>query len=82
MESKLITCPESAHLAQIKYEDHPFGLLIVACSEFQPACAVTCPRTCAVRFDRRDLLEPSFDGDDDEDTLINMPAARFCRSVG
>jgi hypothetical protein len=52
---RLITCPESAHLELIEYDDTPFGMLVVACSRFQPSCAVNCPRTCAARLDRRDL---------------------------
>jgi hypothetical protein len=50
---KLITCPESAHLEQIEYEATPCGLLIVACTRFQPHDAVTCARECAARLDRR-----------------------------
>jgi hypothetical protein len=76
MESKLITCPESAHLERIDYEDHPLGLLIAGCSRFQPTCDVMCERTCAARLDRRNWREPSFE-DDEEDTLISMSPARF-----
>ena len=75
MESKLVTCPESAHLERIEYEAHPLGMLIAGCSRFQPTCDLTCDRTCAARFDRRDLYEPSFE--DEEDTLISMSAERF-----
>lgn len=53
MASKLITCPESAHLEQIEYEDHPLGILIVACTRFDPSCEVTCARLCAARLDRK-----------------------------
>ena len=52
---RLITCPETAHLELIECEETPFGLVIARCSRFRPACAVTCPRTCAARLDRRDL---------------------------
>ena len=52
---RLITCPESAHLELIEYDDTPFGMLVVACSRSKPACSVNCPRTCAARLDRRDL---------------------------
>jgi hypothetical protein len=52
---RLITCPETAHLELIEYEDTEFGRVITACSRFRPACAVNCPRTCAARMDRRDL---------------------------
>jgi hypothetical protein len=54
MAYRLITCPEIAHLELIEYEDHPCGMLIQACSRFRPPGAVTCPRTCAARLDRRD----------------------------
>lgn len=52
---RLITCPETAHLEMIEYEQTPYGIVIAACSRFRPACAVNCPRTCAARLDRRDL---------------------------
>ena len=51
---RLITCPETAHLEMIDYEDTPFGMVIAGCSRFRPACAVECPRTCAARLDRRE----------------------------
>jgi hypothetical protein len=53
MACKLVTCPESAHLEMIIYEDTPLGLLIDACTRFQPGCMMKCPRTCAARLDRR-----------------------------
>jgi len=56
MASKLITCPETAHLELIEYQSHPLGLLIDACSRFRAPCDVTCARTCAVRLDRRAQL--------------------------
>lgn len=52
---RLLTCPETAHLEMIEYDETPFGMVVVACSRFRPACAITCPRTCAARLDRRDL---------------------------
>jgi hypothetical protein len=52
---RLITCPETAHLEMIEYEETPVGCVISACSRFRPATAVMCPRTCAARMDRRDL---------------------------
>jgi hypothetical protein len=52
---RLITCPETAHLEMIEYEDTPVGCVIAACTRFRPSCAVDCPRTCAARMDRRDL---------------------------
>lgn len=56
MASRLITCPETAHLELIDYETSPFGMLIRTCSGQVSVCedAETCPRTCAARFDRRD----------------------------
>lgn len=55
MPSQLVTCPETAHLEMIEYEESPVGMLLTSCSRFRPACAVTCPRTCSSRFDRRGL---------------------------
>ncbi|HEX5058528.1 MAG TPA: hypothetical protein VFV99_04165 [Kofleriaceae bacterium] len=52
---RLVTCPETAHLELIEYEETPVGKVIAACSRFRPACAVGCPRTCAARMDRRDM---------------------------
>lgn len=57
MACKLVTCPESAHLEMIVFEDTPLGLLIEACTNFQPGCPMTCPRTCAARFDRRERTD-------------------------
>ena len=54
MASRLVTCPETAHLEMIEYEDTPLGMLIHACSQHRPACDVSCPRTCAARLDRRE----------------------------
>lgn len=50
---KLVTCPETAHLELITYDDDPLGMLIEGCSRFEPTCALSCPRTCAARLDRR-----------------------------
>ncbi len=55
MEYRLITCPETAHLELIQYEATPHGMLITSCSA-SGACPLTCPRTCAARFDRRDRM--------------------------
>jgi hypothetical protein len=49
----LVTCPETAHLEQIDYDLHPLGMLIHACTRFEPACAMRCQRTCAARLDRK-----------------------------
>jgi hypothetical protein len=60
MAYQLITCPESAHLELIEYEETPCGILIFGCSAFRPPCAVDCPRTCAARLDRRQReLDPA-----------------------
>lgn len=58
MPSMLVTCPESAHLEQSSYEDHPLGMLITSCTRFSPARAVTCARECAARLDRRRRRRP------------------------
>jgi hypothetical protein len=68
MRSMLITCPESAHLEEIQYEDHPLGMLITSCSRFSPACAVNCERLCAARLDRRRQSPP--DAVDEEPTEV------------
>lgn len=83
MESKLVTCPESAHLERIEYENHPLGLLIAACSRFQPACAVTCQRTCAAMLDRRDRVmhDHDFEGEE-EDPQIDALATLVLRWQG
>jgi hypothetical protein len=54
MACKLFTCPESAHLEMIVYEDTPLGMLVDGCTGFAAGCPMTCPRTCAARIDRRD----------------------------
>jgi hypothetical protein len=76
MPSHLVTCPESAHLEEIEYEDHPLGLLIVACSRFTPACAVTCERLCAARLDRKRRGSDEFLEEEDtlggEDTVVGI----------
>ncbi len=56
MASKLLTCPETAHLELVEYQPHPFGMLIDACSRFGAPCDVTCARTCAARLDQRARL--------------------------
>lgn len=56
MASRWITCPETAHLEEIEYEDTSLGMLLAACSRYRP-CAVECARTCAARLDRRARAE-------------------------
>jgi hypothetical protein len=53
MERKLVTCPETAHLEEIEYEATPCGMLIHACSRFEPRSELQCARVCAARLDRR-----------------------------
>jgi len=76
MAHRLVTCPETAHLELLEYEDTPCGMLVVACSRFRPACAVECPRTCAARLDRRGR-EQHGEGerDDDERVAVELPGA-------
>jgi len=62
----LVTCPETAHLEKIDYERHPLGLLIHACTRFEPACAMRCQRSCAARLDRKWRPAPQ----DDDDTAL------------
>ena len=52
MAYRLVTCPETAHLEMIDYEDTPHGMVIATCTQFR-TCTETCPRTCAARLDRR-----------------------------
>jgi hypothetical protein len=68
MERKLITCPDTAQLEEIEYEQSPLGILITGCSRFQPRSCVTCDRECARRMNRRDRLDDQLDFDE-RDTL-------------
>jgi hypothetical protein len=76
MAYRLITCPETAHLEMIHDDPHPLGILILACTRFRPSCAITCPRTCATRMDRRAQLDndPTLD-DDGDDALTGVDLA-------
>lgn len=62
---RLVTCPETAHLELIEYDDTPLGMLIRECSRFRPPCAITCGRACAARLDqaarRRSCTSPPDD---------------------
>jgi len=49
----LVSCPETANLEQIDYDDHPLGRLILGCSRFA-VCPIRCSRTCAAILDRED----------------------------
>jgi hypothetical protein len=70
MPSMLVTCPETAHLENIEYEDHPLGMLIYTCTRFEPSCAIHCQRTCAARLDRKRRQLS-----DDDDTVIEIVRA-------
>jgi len=81
MAYQLVTCPETARLEMIEYEDSPLGMLIIECSRFRPPYDPTCPRTCAARLDSRGLepepeleLEPGSEQDDA--TLVELVAVR------
>lgn len=54
MESKLITCPDTAHLEQIEFERTRRGIVIARCSRFTPSDCVNCGGECARRMDIRD----------------------------
>jgi hypothetical protein len=70
MAYQLVTCPETAHLELIEYEQEALGLLIAACSRFRPPSALRCPRTCAARLDRRDRVVVLGCGDE---TQVDVP---------
>ena len=53
MAYRLVTCPDTAHLELIEFDETPCGMLILGCSTFRPSCEIDCPRTCAARLDRR-----------------------------
>jgi hypothetical protein len=53
MAYRLVTCPETAHLELIEYDESRCGMLILGCSTFRSPCSIACPRTCAARLDRR-----------------------------
>jgi len=71
MRSMLVTCPESAHLEELEYEEHPLGMLVVSCTRFATPCAVTCERLCAARLDSKRRSSTAFL--DEEDTLVGEP---------
>jgi len=73
---RLVTCPETGHLEELEYESSPFGMLILACTRFRPACAIECPGTCAARFDRR---ERPADREAGEDTNVHVYRACLVR---
>jgi hypothetical protein len=69
MATKLVTCPESAHLEQIEFDASPLGLLILGCSSFEPSCTVGCQRTCAARLDQKHRRSTDFD---EQPTLVEL----------
>ncbi len=72
MPSMLVTCPESAHLESIEYDDHPLGMLIVSCTRFSRACSVTCNRICAARLDDRRRSRHIAESSEDAETLVTI----------
>ena len=52
MQRKLVTCPDSAHLEEIEYEETSCGMVITACSRYAHG-EIRCARDCAARLDRR-----------------------------
>lgn len=73
MAWKLVTCPESAHLEMVVYEDTPLGMLVEACTRFEPGCPMTCARTCAARLDRRDRDERDLHVGDTTTYALRLP---------
>jgi hypothetical protein len=78
MRSMRVTCPETAHLEEIEYEEDPSGMLITSCTRFSPPCAVRCARVCAARLDRKRRSMPDYVDDqdarvgDDTDVIIRV----------
>ena len=70
-----VTCPETAHLEEIDYEDTPCGMLITGCSRFVPRCSVSCERVCAAHLDRKRRAMTAGDeitGVYGDDTLVSI----------
>ncbi len=76
MERKRITCPESAHLETIEFERTPCGIVLDACSRFDPPHAITCAGECARRLDQRDRLHAD---DHSERVLVVIAKGRATR---
>ena len=70
MPSMLVTCPESAHLESIDYQDDGMGTLIMGCTAYSPPCSVSCARTCAARLDRRNRAARTCASETSEITLV------------
>ena len=76
MASKLVTCPDSAHLEMIVYEDTPLGMLVEACTRFDVGCPMSCPRTCAARLDQRTREEAALEVGDTTTFELRLPEFR------
>jgi hypothetical protein len=63
MAYRLITCPATATLELIEYEQDPLGVLVLACSRFRPPSCMSCPRGCAASIDGRAQPAPAFADD-------------------
>jgi hypothetical protein len=68
MAYRLVTCPDTAHLELIEFDESPCGMLILGCSTFRPPCEIDCPRTCAARLDQRRRTRGG-EGEIDENVL-------------
>ncbi len=53
MSYPLVICPATAHIERLEVEDHPLGAIVIRCSCFRPACAVTCGAPCGALLDGR-----------------------------
>lgn len=75
MPSMLVTCPETAHLEEIDYEDSSAGLLVASCSGFASPCSMSCGVTCAALLDRKRramLRDDEITEVYGEDTLVSI----------
>jgi hypothetical protein len=55
MEKKLVTCPETAHIEEIRYLADRDGeiLVVLRCTRFDPPADIQCDATCAQRMNCR-----------------------------
>ena len=53
MSYPLVICPATAHIERLEVDDHPLGAIVIRCSGFRPACAVTCGAPCGALIDGR-----------------------------
>ena len=56
MQRKLVTCPDSAHLEEIEYEETSCGMVITACSRYAHG-EIRCARECEGGPRARTLLD-------------------------